>query len=191
MVDFPAGVVADGSLPLSCGDRLRSSREDQLLRRSFARRIVFGHQRRPSPGKTNYSGVIRITPAFASALSRGGALAHPSRKEPTHSTSTVRGRRGRCRGRHQAAPTITSSSPGSYATQPRTRPVSAQTEIGTHFEVDLELVPLSSEGPDRQVELRGAPEHAGFLVIEEAGSPTNGRRGWICRMLHGARVALG
>lgn len=58
-------------------------------------------------------------------------------------------------------------------------PARARTEIRKHFEGDLELVPLPSEGPGRRVELRGCLKHASLLVAQEAGSPTIGCGGWI------------
>ena len=63
-----------------------------------------------------------------------------------------------------------------------TDPVRARTEIRKHFEGDLELVPLPSEGPGRRVELRGRLKHASLLIPtgQEAGSPTIGCGGTLC-----------
>ena len=78
------------------------------------------------------------------------------------------------------------------ATLIATDPVRARAEIRKHFDGDLELVPLPSEGPGRRVEVRGRLKHASLLTPtdQEAGSPSNGCGGWICRMLHGAGVVL-
>jgi hypothetical protein len=60
-------------------------------------------------------------------------------------------------------------------------PVRARTEIRKHFEGDLELVPLPSEGAGRRIELRGRLKHASLLTPtdQEAGSHTIGCGGWI------------
>jgi hypothetical protein len=55
-----------------------------------------------------------------------------------------------------------------------TDPARARTEIRKHFDGDLELVPMPTEGPGRQVELRGRVKPNSLLVAQEAGSPTIG-----------------
>lgn len=62
-----------------------------------------------------------------------------------------------------------------------TNPGRARVEIRKHLEGDLELVPLPSDGPGRQVELRGRIKPNSLLTPtdQEAGSPTIGCGGWI------------
>ena len=73
-----------------------------------------------------------------------------------------------------------------------TDPVRARTEIRKHFDGDLELMPLPSDGPGRWVELRGRLRQASLLTPtdQEAGSPTIGCGGWICKVLHGVEDVL-